>query len=126
MLRRVRRMFVVSHLRGCGGFWLWALVGAAGVLASISFVGWFFLVPAAVVAVVVLPRRSEWKNGPVAFGVVAGAGLPLLLVAALQWNAWHGRTVGDNTPNPFYWGSVGLCLLVAGIVAFAVRGRRSR
>ena len=114
-----------SHLGGCAGFWLWALVGAAGVLASISFVGLFFLVPVAVVAVIVLPRRSGWKNGPALLGVIAGAGLPLLLVAALQWNDWHDRVAGDNTPNPFYWGGAGLCLLTAGIVAYAVRSRSS-
>ena len=104
---------------------MWALVGAAVLLAAISFVGWFFLVPAAVIAVVVVPRRSEWKNGPALLGVIAGAGLPLLLVAALQWHAWHHRVAGDNTPNPFYWGGVGLCLLVAGAVAFALRSRNS-
>jgi hypothetical protein len=113
------------HLGGCAGFWLWALVGAAVVFAFISFVGLFFLVPAAVVAVVVLPRRSRWKDGPVLLGVIAGAGLPLLLVAALQWNSWHDRVAGDNTPNPFYWGGVGLFLLVAGIAAYAIRSRRS-
>jgi len=100
-------------------------VGAAVVFASISFVGLFFLIPAAVFAVVVLPRRSRWKTGPVVLGVIAGAGLPLLLVAALQWNAWHDRVAGDNTPNPFYWGGVGLCLFAAGIVAYAVRSRSS-
>jgi hypothetical protein len=33
--------------------------------------------------------------------------------------------VGDGTPNPFYWGGVGLCLLVAGVVAYAVLRRRN-
>jgi hypothetical protein len=106
------------------GFWLWALVGATGVLAFISFIGWLFLVPAALVGYR-LTRRARWNEGPVLLGLVAGAGLPLLLVAGLQWNSWHHRLAGDNTPNPFYWGGVGLCLLVAGTAAYAVRARRS-
>jgi hypothetical protein len=113
-----------SHLSGCAGFWLWALVGAGVGLAFISFVGWFFLVPAAVVAYR-LARRSRWSDGPVLFGLVAGVGLPLLLVAALNWSDWHHRTIGDGIPNPYDWGGVGLCLLVAGAVAFAVLRRRS-
>ena len=113
-----------SHVFGCVGFWLWALVGAAAVFAFITFIGWLFLVPAAVVGYR-LTRRSRWNDGPVMLGVVAGAGLPLLLVAGLQWSNWHHRVAGDNTPNPFYWGGVGLCLLAAGIVAYAVRAPRS-
>ena len=85
-----------SHLVDCAGFWLWALVGGTAVLASISFVGWFFLVPVAVIAVVVVPRRPEWKQGAVLLGLVAGAGLPLLLVAALNWSDWQSRTAGPD------------------------------
>jgi hypothetical protein len=109
-------------LRGWVGFWLWALVGAGLVVAFISFVGWLFLVPVAVV-VVLVQRRSEWKDGSVLLGLISGAGLPLLLVAALNWNGWQHRTIGDGTPNPYDWGGVGLCLLVAGVVAYPVRRR---
>jgi len=112
-----------SHLGGCVGFWLWALVGAGVAFAFVSFVGWLFLVPAALVAYR-LVRRSRWSDGPVLLGVVAGAGLPLLLVAALNWSDWHHRTLGDGTPNPYDWGGVGLCLLAGGILAYAVRSRR--
>jgi hypothetical protein len=115
-----------SHLVGCAGFWLWALVGAAAILASISFVGFFFLIPVAVVAVIVVPRRSEWKSGPTLLGLVTGAGLPLLLVAALNWNGWQNRTVGDNTPNPYDWGAVGAFLVSVGIAAYAIRTRSRR
>ena len=111
------------HLRGCVGFWLWALVGAGLVLGLISL-GILVLVPAIVLAVF-LGRRSRNGDGGSPLGLVAGAGLPLLLVAAIQWNAWHDRIVGDNTPNPFYWGGVGLCLLVAGVAAYAIRTRRN-
>jgi hypothetical protein len=110
-----------SHLGGCVGFWLWALVGAGLVFGFISFIV-FFLVPA-IVFTVLLVRLSPWKDGPVTLGAVSGAGLMLLVVAGLNWTGWHHRTVGDNTPNPYYWGGLGLCLLVAGIVAYAVRGR---
>ena len=110
-----------SHLNGCFGFWLWAIVGAGLVFGMISFVI-FFLIPPVVLAVL-LVRRSRWSDGPSLVGMVAGAGLPLLVVAGIQWSSWHHRTVGDNTPNPFYWGAVGLLLLVVGTVAYAALGR---
>lgn len=110
-----------SHLGGCVGFWLWALVGAGLVFGAISFIV-FFLIPPAVLAVL-LARRSRWSEGPSLIGVVTGAGVSLLVVAGLNWSDWHHRIVGDDTPNPFYWGGVGLVLLVAGIVAYALRRR---
>jgi hypothetical protein len=112
------------HLVGCVRFWLWALVGAAGAFTFISFIGVLALAPIAGV-VYLLTRRSDWKEGPVLHGLVTGVGLPLLLVAALQWNSWHNRIPGDNTPNPYYWGGVGLCFVIAGIVAYAVGARRT-
>jgi drug/metabolite transporter superfamily protein YnfA len=111
-----------SHVVGCVGFWLWALVGAGMVFGMISFVI-FFLIPPTVLAVL-LVRRSRWNEGPVMLGMVAGAGVPLLVVAGLQWNAWHHRIVGDNTPNPYEWGGVGICLLAAGVLAYPVVRRR--
>jgi hypothetical protein len=110
-------------VRGWVGFWLWALVGAGVVVAFISFIGWFFLIPVAAV-VVLIQRRSQWKDGSVLLGLVTGAGLPLLLVAALNWNGWHDRTIGDGTPNPYDWGAAGLFLVGAGIAAYALRLRR--
>jgi hypothetical protein len=77
-----------------------------------------------VVFAVLLARRSRWGQGPVLLGMVTGAGLPLLLVAAIQWNSWRHRVIGDGTPNPYYWGGVGLLLLAAGIVGYAVLRRR--
>ena len=90
----------------------------------ISFVV-FFLIPPTVLLVLLI-RRSRWTAGPVLTGIVAGAGVPLLVVAGLQWNAWHDRVVGDDTPNPYYWGGVGLFLFVAGIAAYEVARRRTR
>jgi len=108
---------------GCVGFWLWALVGAGLVFGMISFVI-FFLIPPIVLAIW-MARRPSWNEGPVMLGIVAGAGIPLLVVAGLQWNAWHQRVPGDNTPNPYYWAAAGVCLLAAGIAAYALRSRRS-
>jgi hypothetical protein len=113
-----------SHLGNCTGFWLWALVGAGTVFGMISFIV-FFLIPPIVLAVI-LVRRSRWNDGPVVVGIVSGAGVTLLVVAGLNWSAWHDRVLGDNTPNPYYWGGVGLCLFVAGIAAFEVSRRLSR
>ena len=114
-----------SRLGGWVGFWLWALVGAGIVVAFISFVAWLFLVSVAVV-VVLMQRRREWKDGSVLLGLISGAGLPLLLVAALNWNAWQDRTIGDGTPNPYDWGAVGVFLAGAGVAAYALRRRRRR
>jgi hypothetical protein len=112
-----------SHLGGCVGFWLWALVGAATVFGMVSFIV-FLLLPGIVLAVL-LVRLSPWKDGPVTVGVVAGAGVPLLVVAAIQWNSWHHRLAGDNTPNPYYWGGLGLLLFVVGGAAYALVSRRT-
>jgi hypothetical protein len=112
-----------SRFGGWVGFWLWALVGAGVVLAFISFVGWLFLVPVAVI-VVLVQRRGEWKDGSVLLGLISGAGLPLLLVAALNWSSWQDRTIGDGTPNPYDWGAVGVLLIGAGTAAYALRRRR--
>jgi hypothetical protein len=112
-----------SHLTGCVGFWLWALVGAGMVVGLTSFIV-FFLIPPIVMAVL-LVRLSRWSEGPVLLGLIAGAGLSLLLVAGLNWSAWHQRTVGDGTPNPYDWGAVGICLLAAGVVAYGFLRHRN-
>jgi hypothetical protein len=112
-----------SHLGGCLGFWLWALVGMGATLGFISF-AWFALLPAALVGYLV-SRRGEWKDGPVLLGLLAGAGCCLLLVAAINWNGWHHRTPGNEYPNPYHWGGVGLCLVVASVLAYAVGKNRS-
>ena len=74
-----------------------ALIGAAAMLNPLC------LLLSPVALLVVLIRWSRWKRGPVLLGMLAGAGLPLLVVAGVQWNAWHDRTAGDLTPNPPYF-----------------------
>src|SRR5262249_26836711 len=111
------------HFVGCVGFWLWALVGVCLVFGFLEL-GVFALVPVLGVGYLV-QRRSEWRDGPVLLGLMTGAGLPRLLIPALHWNSWQDRIPGDNTPNPYDWGGVGLCWVIAGIVAYAIRGRRT-
>ena len=113
----------LSHGASWAGFSLWALVGAALVLGFL-ILGVVALLAAVVLAVVVA-RRSRNSDGRVLLGLIAGAGLPLVLVAGLNWSDWQHRVAGDDTPNPYYWGGVGLLLLAAGIVAYAVGSRRS-
>jgi hypothetical protein len=108
---------------GWAGFCLWALVGAGLVLGLLSFVIFFFIPP--VVLAVILARRSRWTHGPYLLGIVAGAGVPLLVVAAVNWSDWHDRTIGDATPNPYYWGAVGICLLTGGTAAYGIRSCRT-
>ena len=112
-----------SRLGGWLGFWLWALVGAGIVFGFLSFLV-FVLIPAIVVAIV-LARRSRWNDGSSLLGLVAGVGLPLLFVAAVNWSDWNHRTIGDGTPDPYYWGAVGLSLLAAGVAASALLRRRT-
>jgi hypothetical protein len=97
---------------------------AQGLVLGFVSLGLLLLLPAVAVAVI-LARRSRWSDAVVLSGLIAGAGLPLLLVAGLNWSDWHHRTIGDGTPNPYGWGGLGLCLLVAGALAFAVLRRRS-
>jgi hypothetical protein len=113
-----------THLGDCVGFWLWALVGAGLVFGAISFIVFFLIPPVALLFA--LLRWSRWKNGPVLLGMLAGAGLPLLVVAGLQWNAWHARTIGDAKPHPYCWGGVGVCLVLAGVVSYALLLQRRR
>ena len=112
-----------SRLAGWAGFWLWALVGAAVVLGFVSLT-LLLLIPAVVFAVV-LARLSTWNERTVVLGIVSGVGLPLLVVAALNWSDWQHRVVGDGTPNPYYWGGVGLLLLAAGAGSYAALRTRS-
>jgi hypothetical protein len=109
----------LSHLEGCTGFWLWALVGAVGVAGLDAFPLLFL----AIALGYFVHRRKEWRDGPVLLGMIAGAGVPLLLVAAINWDKWHHRTPDNGYPNPYGWGGVGIALMLAGIAAYALNRR---
>ena len=112
-----------SRLGGWTGFWLWALVGAAVVLGFVSLV-LLLLIPAVAFAVA-LARLATWNERTVVLGTLSGVGLPLLVVAVLQWDSWQHRVIGDGTPNPYYWGGAGLLLVAAGVGMFAALRSRS-
>jgi hypothetical protein len=101
------------HLQTCVWFWAWAAVGALvalsldlGPLAALS----------ALVLGVLVPRAGDRRRGS-EFGIVTGAGLPLLLVAYIQrqgpgTTCWHtAMSAGcDQHLNPLPWLIVGLVL----------------
>jgi hypothetical protein len=110
----------VSHSVRCSWFWAWALVGALGAIGLVSL-GPIALAPAltggALMARIPAARESR-------FGLLTGAGLPLLLVAYLQRDG-PGTTCFrtatsagcDEHLNPLPWLLLGLVFVVAGLVA---------
>lgn len=115
-----------AHLTGCGWFWAWALIGAAGALAFVSFIGFLFLIPAAGV-VFLLARRGPIRG---AWGALTGAGALLLFIAYLNRQGpgetcYTTATGGgcDGHLNPIPWLVVGLICVVGGIAAHARQNR---
>jgi len=106
-------------------FWAWAAVGA---LAAASLdVGPLTAVPA--LALGALVARAGGSRGS-EFGLVTGAGLPLLLVAYIQrqgpgTTCWRTATsVGcDQHLNPLPWLIVGLVLVLAGLIGHSRHNR---
>jgi hypothetical protein len=60
----------------------------------------------------------------VLLGLIAGVGACGLLVAAINWSDWQNRTPGNEYPNAYTWGGVGLALILAAVVAYAVQRAR--
>ena len=113
-----------SHRRRCGWFWAWVTVGALGALGAISL-GLIALAPALLIATLISMNE---KAGQPAFGLVSGAGLPLLFVAYLNREGpgiTCYRTASsagcDQHLNPLPWLVIGLLLLAAGCIAQARR-----
>jgi len=110
-------------------FGLWALAAAAyavGLLAAAS-IG-LFILPAAIILTVLL-LRGRTTGG--LQGLLAGAGAPLLYVAYLNRSGpgticqavSSGGERCDQELSPWPWASVGVALVLLGIVLFVVRGR---
>jgi hypothetical protein len=102
----------------CLWFWAWALVGALAVLS-------IFLGVPAVAATLVLGAlvAKVGDSHRSVFGLVTGAGFPLLWVAYVQrqgpgTTCWHtASAMGcDQHSNPLPWLIVGLILVLGGLV----------
>jgi hypothetical protein len=112
------------HLRGCGWFWAWALIGSGAALGAVSL-GPILLVPVAAVGGL-MASRPTIRNS--AFGVITGAGGPLLFVAWVQRDGpgttcWQTATSAgcEQHLNPLPWLVLGIALFVGGLVAHARR-----
>jgi hypothetical protein len=116
---------IARRSRGWGWFFVWALLGSAAALGSVSL-GPLLLLP------VVLVGLSLWTRPGVrrsAFGLLTGAGTLLLYVAWLQRDGpgttcWQTATASgcDQHLNPLPWLVAGAALVVGGVVA---HGRRT-
>jgi amino acid transporter len=107
---------------GWGWFFVWALLGAAVALGTVSL-GPLLLLPTALVGVLVW--RQPQSRGS-AYGLLTGAGTLLLYVAWVQRDGpgttcWHTATASgcDQHLNPLPWLVLGLVLVAAGFVAQA-------
>jgi hypothetical protein len=107
---------------GWSWFLVWALLGAAAALGTVSL-GPLLLVPTALLGVSLWRRQGARRS---AFGLLSGAGTLLLCVAWVQRDGpgttcWHTATASgcDQHLNPLPWLIVGVALVVAGVVAHA-------
>lgn len=109
---------------GWGWFFVWALLGSAAALGTVSL-GPLLVLPTALVAVFVWRRPQARRS---AFGLLTGAGTLLLYVAWVQRDGpgttcWHTATASgcDQHLNPLPWLVLGIVLVAAGFVAHARR-----
>jgi hypothetical protein len=109
---------------GWGWFFVWALLGSAAALGTVSL-GPLLLLPTALVAVLVWRRPQARRS---AFGLLTGAGALLLYVAWVQRDGpgttcWRTATASgcDQHLNPLPWLVLGIVLVAAGFVVHARR-----
>ena len=108
------------HAMTCVWFWAWAAVGALAV--SSLFLGVLTAPPALLLGALVATVGDRRHRS--VFGLLTGAGLPLLWVAYVQrqgpgTTCWHTATSAgcDQYLNPVPWLIVGITLVLTGLVA---------
>ncbi len=115
-------------------FVAWAAIGCGLGLAAVSF-GPLLFIPVLIVAVVLAARRGGWRQRLTrsAGGVLCGLGVVSLFVAYVQRKGpgtvyWHTATASgaDTYLDPRPWLVAGAALVVGGILAFVLAGRRAR
>jgi hypothetical protein len=99
----------------------WAAVGALGAFGLVSTFGTLAFAPALIVGALMARGRTARES---AFGLLTGAGFPLLFVAYVQregpgTTCFHTATSAgcDQYLNPVPWLVLGLVLVLAGLVA---------
>ena len=105
----------VTHLAGCGRFWLWALAGAliAFSLIAAASIG-LLILPVAGLITLLAVRRT--RNRAEMLGAFVGAGLICGLIAMLQ----RGPGSLDATP----WIVAAVVFAAVGLGGYAVLERR--
>jgi len=105
-------------------FGAWVVVGCAVALSMVSL-GLLVLIPAAVIAVLMIRRPAARRS---AYGALIGVGLLLLFVAYVNregpgTTCWqHGTATGcDQHLNPLPWLALGVAFVVGGFVAHRLR-----
>lgn len=109
---------------GWGWFSVWALLGSAAALGTVSL-GSLLLAPSVLVGVFLWVRSGVRRS---AFGLLTGAGILLLYVAWVQregpgTTCWRTATASgcDQHLNPLPWLVAGAALVVSGFVVHARR-----
>jgi hypothetical protein len=110
------------------GFLLWAVIGAAVALGTVSVIGVFVLPLATITALLAL----RWRAGRRGLtGIISGLGAPLLYVAWLNRDgpgevcrtlASGGQSCTDEW-SPWPWLVAGAFFVLAGVVAFELTTR---
>jgi hypothetical protein len=123
---RVTTLSHRTHVVGCGWFWLWALVGCAAALGTVSF-GPLLSLPVAVLAVWLASRPKIRRS---AFGLLTGAGALFLYVAYVNrkgpgTTCYHTQLASgcDSHLNPLPWLLIGVTMVVGGIIGHTYKAR---